>query len=69
MIFIVALCLNIFILVSRLISHVTFNSTNPIIAGVGLIKVYIFGVEYVIIEEEPQIIITKILCGKTFTMR
>jgi hypothetical protein len=43
----------------RLISHVTFNSANPIVAGVGLVKIYIFGVEYVILEEEPLLIITK----------
>jgi hypothetical protein len=58
-IFIVIFCL-LFIIVSlRLISHVTFQSANPIVAGVGLVRIYIFGVEYVIIKDVPQIIITK----------
>ena len=56
---VVIFCLLFLIVGFRLISHVTFNSANPIIAGVGLMKIYFFGVEYVIVEEEPQIIITK----------
>jgi hypothetical protein len=58
-IFICLFCL-IFIIVSfRLVSHVTFQSVNPVIAGFGLVKIYIFSAEYVIVKKEPQIIFTK----------
>ena len=58
-IILIGFCLLFIIVGLRFISHVTFNSANPIIAGIGLVKIYILGVEYVIVKEEPQLIITK----------
>ena len=58
-IFIVIFCLFFIIVGFRLISHVTFQSANPIVAGVGLVRIYVFSIEYVTIKDEPQIIITK----------
>jgi hypothetical protein len=50
----------IFVIVySRIISHITFNSTNPVMAGIGLVTVTFLKVDHVVIRENPKIIIAK----------
>jgi hypothetical protein len=56
---IIVSCFVIIFVSLKLISHITFNSTNSIEAGIGLINVSIFNFKYVIIKENPKIIMTK----------
>jgi hypothetical protein len=58
-IFIIILCLFIIISGFCFFSYITFGSTNPIITGIGLLKIHFTDIEYVVIKKSPQIIITK----------
>jgi hypothetical protein len=57
-IFLIILCL-IVIVGFYFIAYITFNSVNPFISGYGLFKIYFLNIEYVVIHNNPQIILTK----------
>jgi hypothetical protein len=57
--FIIIFCLVMIIVSLKYISHITFNCTNSLEAGIGLIKVSFINFKYVIIQENPRIIMTK----------
>jgi hypothetical protein len=55
--FIIVLCCIIIIVSCSIISYITFGTANPIMAGIGLAKVMLLNIDYVVIRKSPQIII------------